>query len=381
MSIQYILPTKVLSLVGLVLFLGACSSKKNASDAALSRENFQVMSPVLMDTSYNKEYVADIQALQHIELRARVTGYLEKIHVDEGQQVKQGQILFTISSQEYREELLRANAQLKSAIAESKVSEVELKNTKTLVDKNVVSASELEMVQAKLEAVLAKIDEAKSAVSSAQLNLSLTQVKAPFSGIINREPNKVGSLIEEGTLLTTISSQNDVYAYFNLPEKEYLEFEKQNKAKNKPFVSLQMADGELHAHPGTIETVASEIDKNTGSITFRARFPNPQQVLKHGSSGKVLVHNELKNVLVIPQKSTFEIQENLYVFVVDDKNVVEMKSFSPKLRLSHLYVVDSGLSSQDRFIYEGIQRVKAGDIISPELVQFKTILPQLATIK
>jgi membrane fusion protein (multidrug efflux system) len=345
----------------LLLFFFSCSTKQEDTSA---KESFPVAHPVVMDTVFTKEYVAEIQSIQNVELRARVKGFIETIHADEGKSVQAGQVLFTISSQEFKEELLKANALFKSAVAEAKVAEVELKNTKRLVEKNIVSSSEVEISQAKLEAILAKIDEAKSGVSSAQLNLSFAQVKAPFSGVINRIPNKAGSLIEEGTLLTTLSNNKEVYAYFNLSEKEYLEFTQGNNSDNKE-VTLIMADSKVYPQKGVIETVESEIDKNTGTLAFRARFPNPAQLLKHGSSGKVLVNTLLKNALLIPQKSTFEIQENLYVYVVNKDNVVEMRSVVPMFRLPHLYVIQSGLNPDENIIYEGIQRVKEGDTITP----------------
>lgn len=359
-------------------FLAACSAKKDSGNANVTQENFQVIQPMLLDTVYHQAFVADIQSIQRVELRAQVKGYLDKIYIDEGQTVKQGQLLFSISSPAFREELLRANAALKNAQAEAKVAEVELKNTQILVSKNIVGKTELEMAEAKVEAAEAKVEEAKTAVSSAKLSLSFTQIKAPFSGIINREPNKVGSLIEEGTLLTTLSNPNEVYAYFNLSEKEYLDFVSKKSDRMAQKVLLQLANGEMYSHTGVVETAESEIDQNTGNIAFRARFVNPQGLLKHGSSGKILVSNAVKNALAIPQKSTFEIQENLYVFVVDEQNKVQMRSFVPKLRLPHLYIVDSGLKPTDRILYEGIQRVKEGDIIQSELVQMRQVMTQLA---
>ena len=357
------------------LFITACSSDKEESS---SQEKFPVTNPILRDTLFTSEYVADIQSIQNVEIRARVRGYMEAIHADEGQDIKAGQLLFSISSQEYKLELLKAKAVLANAIAEAKATEVNLNNVKTLVEKNIVSKSELDLAQAKWGALQAKIEEAKAHEASAQLSLSFTQIKAPFSGIINRIPKKVGSLIEGGTLLTIISNNNEVFAYFNLSEREYLEFARRNDADKNKEVLLMMADHQIHNHKGTIETVESEVDKNTGTIAFRARFPNPGHLLKHGSSGKVMLTNELKNALVIPQKSTFEIQENTYVYVVDSDNVVRMRSIVPKLRLPHLYVIESGLSSEDRILYEGIQRVKDGDRIRHEFKRMDQILHQLA---
>lgn len=332
----------------------------------------------MIDTVYTKEYVAEIQSVQNVEIRARVKGFIEKIHADEGKPVQAGQVLFMLSSREFREDLLRANALLKSAAAELKAIEVEIKNTQLLTEKNIVSKSEMEMLQAKRDAALAKIDEANAAIALANLNLSFTQAKAPFSGVINRIPNKTGSLVEEGTLLTSISNNKEVFAYFNVSEKEYLDFVKQKELGKNSRVSLLLADGDLFPYKGIVETTENEIDKSTGNLAFRARFVNPHQVLKHGSSAKVLMSTDVKNVLVIPQKSTFEVQDKINVFVVDANNVVRIKSFIPKLRLQHLYIVESGLGKDDKIIYEGVQLVKEGEKIAPELISYNQVIAQLA---
>jgi RND family efflux transporter MFP subunit len=358
------------------LFLSACASKANKVEE--KPETYKVISPTVIDTAYSKEYVAEIQSVQNVEIRGRVKGFIEKIYIDEGQPVKVGQVLFTLSSSEFREDLLKANAQLKSAMAELKEIEVQMKNTKELVGENIVSRSELETALAKKEAMEARIEEARSAISIAELNLSFTQVKAPFNGIINRIPNKTGSLVEDGTLLTTISNNSEVYAYFNVSEKEYLDFISRKQVGKSQKVSLLMANGVLFPHPGFIETTESEIDKSTGNLAFRARFSNPEQTLKHGSSGKILMSFDLRNALVIPQKSTFEVQDKLNVYIADAGNVIRMKTFTPKLRLPHLYVVESGLSPDDRIIYEGVQLVKDGEKIIPEPVHFNQMAAQMA---
>lgn len=352
-----------------VLFITACTDKESDN----TQEKFLVTNPIVIDTAYTNDYVADIHSLKNVELRARVKGYLEAIHVDEGQSVKEGQLLFSISSQEYKEELLKAKAQLKSAIADAKSAELDLQNVKTLVEKNVVSKTEAEMAQSKLDALNAKVDEASSYEASAKLRLSLTEIKAPFDGIIDRIPNKAGSLIDEGTLLTTISDNKKVYAYFNLSEKEYLDFISRKDADKSNDITLILANNQTHGQNGCIETVDGQINKNTGSIGFRACFPNPDLLLKNGSSGKVRIKNKIKNALLIPQKSTFEVQEKICVYVVDKDNIVQIKSFVPKIRLPHLYVVESGLTANDKIIYEGIQRVKEGDKVTIEAVQLSQI--------
>lgn len=355
------------------LFISACSSDKKNS---VNQEKYPVTNPVVMDTTYTHDYVANIHSLQHVELRARVKGYIEKIHVDEGEIVKDGQMLFSISRQEYEVDLLKAKAILKSAIAEVKAAKLDLQNVKILVEKNIVSKTELHMAQAKLDALHAKVNEAKSYVASAELNLSYTVIKAPFDGIIDRIPNKAGSFVDEGTLLTTLSDNKKVYAYFNVSEKEYLDFATLMDSGNKNDVVLVLANNQIHRYKGCVETVAGKIDKNTGNIAFRACFPNPDLLLKQGSSGEVRIIKEEKDALIIPQKATFEIQDKIYVFTVDSHNTVKMRSIVPKLRIPHLYVIESGLSPNDRIIYEGIQQAKEGDKIIPEVISMKQILAE-----
>jgi RND family efflux transporter MFP subunit len=365
------------SCLSISLFLFACSSGREGYS---EKETFLVTNPIVSDTTYTSEYVADIHSLQNVELRARVKGYIEKIHVDEGQSVNAGQLLFTISSQEYKQEVIKAKAMLTSAIADAKVAEVDLNNVKILVNKNVVSNSELEMAQAKMDAFQAKIEEAKAHEANAILQLSFTEVRAPFSGVINRIINKAGSLIDEGTLLTTLSDNHEVFAYFNVSETDYLNLVEQGKEDKKYGVELIMANHRPHPHKGVIETVEGEVDKSTGNIAFRARFKNPEFVLKNGATGTIKLDHEIEKAMLIPQKSTFEIQDNLYVYVIDDKNMVQLRSIKPTLRIPHLYVVETGLTTKDRILYEGIQRVKEGDLIEPEALSMKDIIAQLALL-
>jgi RND family efflux transporter MFP subunit len=355
-----------------VVALTACS--KNHSNKTNGEEKFIVTNPIIADTTFNQEYVADIQAIQNVELRARVKGFLDKIYVDEGELVKEGQTLFSLTNREYEEEVLKAKALLKVAQAEVRIAELEVLNTKKLVDKNVVSKTELDLAEAKLEALEAKVDEAKANLSNAQTNLSYTIIKAPFSGVINRIPNKKGSLIDEGMLLTTISNDKEVFVYFNVSEKEYLDYMKEEATNKHDKAVLILANNEVYGYKGIVETIESEIDRSTGNLAFRARFPNDDKLLKHGSSGKILLPKILNKAMLIPQKSTFEVQENVYVYVVDENNIVHTRRIIPALRLPHLYVVESGLNVKDRIVYEGIQRIKEGDKIVPEMVSQNDLL-------
>lgn len=349
----------------------SCSDTKETKKAG--PDTFSVVRPLRIDTLFTREYIAQIQSLQNVEIRTRVKGFIEKIHVDEGKPVREGQILFTLTGREFHENLLKARANYKSAVAELKMAEVEWKNTSTLAEKDIVSTTELEMAIARKEAIEAKIEDAKAAIAIAELNLSYTQIRAPFTGVINRIPYKTGSLVSEGDLLTTISNNQEMFAYFNVSEKEFLDMMKKDSAGLPGEVSLQLANNELFRQKGKIETAENEIDRGTGNIAFRARFQNPRQVLRHGATGKILLKDSLKQVILIPQKATFEIQDKIYVYVVDSSNQVRMRNITPGIRLSTFFVVNAGLNENDRVIYEGIQQVEEGKEVKTRLLTMNDI--------
>jgi len=355
----------------------ACGNNKNAQPAI---ESFPVTDVIKMDTTIYTDYVTELHAVQNVEIRARVSGYLEKNWVDEGAHVKKGQLLFSINSQEYQQELSKAKALYKSAVAEVKAAELDYKNVSQLASSKIVSTTELELAKNKLDAQKAKLEEALAHQNHAQLRLSNTEIRAPFDGIINRIPNKMGSLIEEGTLLTTISSNDEVYAYFDVSEKEYLNFAKsvKNDEINSRLVGLILADGSEHEAKGVIETVEGAIDANTGTIAFRARFKNTGMLIKHGASGKVRLYKKLKNALIIPQKSTYEIQDKMYVMVVDKQNRVLARNIIVSSRVPHLFIVGRGLSAGEQVVYEGTQRLVSGQEIKPVFISFKELLQQIA---
>jgi len=347
---------KLIMIVFAVISLAACKSKVETKETT---GKFTVTNPLLIDTAISKEYVAEIQSLQNVEIRAKVKGFIEKINVDEGQKVKAGQLLFTIRPREYEAELLKAKAEVRKA-------EVELQNTKSLAEKNIVSPSELTMA-------IAKLDGAKAEEAMAELYVSYTKITAPYDGIVDRLKFKAGSLIDEGTLLTSLSNNKEVYAYFNVSELEYLNY-KTNANQDNKKVKLILANNQVHQYDGVIETVESEFDKNTGSIAFRAKFPNPDYLLKHGETGRVQLNISLKNALIIPQKSTFELQDKTYVYVVDNKNIVRARLINISQKLTNMYVVESGLSVDDKIIYEGIQSVKENEPVETSFIAARAAL-------
>lgn len=361
-----------LSIIALVsILLASCTSgSKNETE---DPEKYKVLSPLVKDTFYINEYVAEITSLQNVKEYTRIKGYIENIFVDEGQTVQKGQTLFSIGSKDYQQELLKTKAETKSALAELKYAEIELDNSQILLDKKIIGKPEYDLAAAKVEELKAMVEVAKSNEKQAEINLSYTQIKAPFDGIINRIPNKTGSLVDEGTLLTTISNNDEVFAYFNVSETDYLNYVTAKEEGSSKEVSLILANGNVYKHIGIIETIESEFDKSTGNIAFRAKFPNTERLLKHGGSGKVLVKTKLKNAMLVPQKSTFEIQGNIYVFVVTADSTVQQRQITPTARLSQLYVIEPSLQTTDRIIYEGIQKVKDGDKVQAETVSFSKI--------
>lgn len=328
------------------------------------------------DTVLTREYVADIQAVRNVEVRARVQGFIEKIYADEGQAVKKGQLLFRITDAEYRTRLARLHAARANATAQARVASLALDQVRMLTAKNIIAKTELDVALAKVRAAEATVAEARSAEANAALMLSYTLVRAPFDGVMNREPMKVGSLVADGTLLTRVSDARSVFAYFNVSEAEYLEFVKtraRDSARSTNRVRLVLADGSLYGPPGRIETVESQFQAGTGAIAFRARFPNPERLLKHGATGKVRLANTVADALLVPQKAVFEQQDKNYVYVVDGRGTVRQKNFVPQSRLDAFYVVKSGLKAGEQIVCEGIQDLRDGAHITARPVTLNSL--------
>lgn len=356
--------------------LNSCGGDKNVEQ----KEIYPVTQPIYIDSNTHIDYVAEIHAIQNVEIRAKAQGYLEKVLVDEGQIVQKDQLLFQINNKEYAVELANKSAALKIAQAEAKSAELELENTKKLVDKNVVSKTEYEFAKNKLLVAKGKVEQAQAEETKAKQLLSYTDIRAPFNGVINRLPQKIGSLVTDGTLLTTISQNEEVFAYFDVSEKEYLDFMSRltKESKNEREVELVLANGKVHKYKGIIETMDGEFDARTGNLSFRARFQNPDKLLKHGASGKVRIEKDLHHALVIPQKATFEIQDRIFVFVVDKSGKVAMRQVEIKSRIPHLFVVASGLRANERIIYEGIQSLSEGMIIEEKFIPLRKIINEIS---
>lgn len=326
-------------------------------------------------------YIADIQAIQFVEVRSKVEGFVDQIFVDEGQFVKKGQTLFQLSSAEYNEMVNSARAGLARANAEQTAAKVEMERLQILVDKKIISPSELELAKSKKAVADSHIAEAESLLKAAQTGLSYTRVKAPFDGIVDRIPHKIGSLVTENDLLTSITDISSIFAYYKVNENEYLNFmrskiEGGNVDAFSEQLTLILSDGEKYPEKGKLETTEGDIESGTGSIGFRVRFPNPDNLLKHGASGKIQMMSKLDDVFLIPQKSTFEIQDFTYVYVVDKENTVKVRSFKPIQRYDIYYVAD-GFEPGDRIVFEGIQQVKDGTKVVPEAIAAASVYQKL----
>lgn len=310
---------------------------------------FLVTSPLRESAELTQEYVAQIRAVQHIELRALERGYLQGIFVDEGQRIEKGARMFQIMPLIYQAEVQKAQA-------ETDLTKIEYDNTKLLADENIVSQNELKLSKAKLE-------KARAELSLAAAHKGLTEIRAPFSGIMGRFQVRLGSLVDEGDPLTTLSDNDSVWVYFNVSEAEYLEYQAAGREVGERKVRLVMANGQVFDQEGTVETIEADFDNETGNIAFRATFPNPKGLLRHGQTGKVRMAIPLQRALLIPQKATFEVLDKKFVFVVDDQGVVRSRPISVAAELPQLFVVESGLEEDDRILVDGLRKVRDGSVV------------------
>jgi len=334
-----------------------CSEEEPRAAEAPTR--FALASPEVRDASISREYVADIRAVRHIELRSRIKGVLETVTVDEGQAVKAGQTLFAINARALKQAALVARAATLGAEAELKAAQLELQNTKVLQQKRVVSDAEVAFAESKVQTLRAKVEEARANAERASLEVGYAEIKAPFDGVVNRVPRKAGSAVAEDELLTTLTDTREVFAYFRITEREYLAY-RAIPTDRRPAVALRLADGSVFTREGVVDAITSEFDRETGTLAYRARVPNADGTLKHGSSGKVVLTTDLPNAMLVPQRSTFDVQGDLYVYVVDASQVPRARRITVKARLNDAFVVEQGLAPEDQFVLDGIQKIKEG---------------------
>ncbi|WP_042721061.1 efflux RND transporter periplasmic adaptor subunit [Flavobacterium sp. B17] len=343
----------------LILWCVSCQSEKKEKTEAAT---FNITSPLVKDTLIDKEYVAQIRSINHIELRAQEKGYIQSIYVDEGQFVHKGQLLFKIMPNLYESDVNRAKA-------EAKYAEIEYQNTKNLSDKDIVAPQEMAMAKARYE-------KAKAELSSTNTHLQFTEIRAPFSGIVGKLHVRKGSLVDDGELITELSDNSKMWVYFNVPEAEYLN--QMSDHKDEPLhVRLKMANGKEFSQDGIVETIESDFDNETGNIAYRATFPNPQGLLRYGETGNILITSPYPNAVMIPQKATFEELEKKYVYVITKDNKVKAREIKIAAELPHVYVVASGLGKDERILLDGLRLVQENQKITSKYQKPEKVMSNL----
>jgi membrane fusion protein, multidrug efflux system len=349
------------------LSLPACEMHaKEKEEAHQEQHKIAATSPQAKDVIVTQQFVCQIHSQRHINVCALENGYLKEIPVKEGQAVKQGDVMFEIVPILYE-------ARLKAELAEVQFAEIELQNSKMLFQHNppVVSIQDVKLAEAKLA-------KAQARLKLAEAELNFTVVRAPFDGIVDRRYEMQGSLIKEGEVLTTLSDNSTMWVYFNVPEKRYLEYMAgQGQENESRQIELMLANGSKFPHAGRIGAIEAKFNNKTGNIAFRADFPNPHGLLRHGQTGTVLIHRTLKNALVIPQRATFEILDKRYVYVVDKDDVVHQREIVTQSEMDDIFVIKSGLGVGDRIVLEGVRQVRDGEKVEYEFRQPEQILAQL----
>ncbi|WP_086476933.1 MULTISPECIES: efflux RND transporter periplasmic adaptor subunit [Arenibacter] len=354
----------------ILTFLASCGSDKSGQPgtAAMAALPFPVMEvPIKTVTSYTN-YPTKIEGIVNSEVRAKISGYITEVLVDEGEKVKKGQPLFRLETQSMTQDAAAAKANVVAA-------EVEVNKLKPLVAKNIIS-------QVQLETAKAKLQQAKSAYNSIEANIGYATIVSPVDGYVGSIRFRTGALVSPTNQipLTTVSNISKVYAYFSMNEKAYLDFlqnaagtTKEEKIANLPEVTLLLANGREFNQKGKIETINSQINPNTGTVSFRALFNNDAALLTNGNSGTIQIPTVFENTLVVPQEATFEQQEKTFVYTVSEDNTVSAKAIAVKGNAGPMYILESGLVEGETIVAKGVGKLRNGSPITPQKVDFDQV--------
>lgn len=353
--------------VATVSFIGCKEQPKQTQQAQALP--YTVAKVPQKDAIVYTSYPTKLEGIVSSEVRAKVSGYIQKVLVDEGQKVRKGQALFKLETQSLSQDAEAAKANVNAA-------QVEVDKLIPLVEKSIISPVQLETAKAKLA-------QAKSSYSSIVANIGYATVTSPVDGYVGAIPYREGSLVSgtSASPLTTVASIDKMYAFFAMSETEYLNFIQktegktlQDKINNFPKVELILANGETYDQQGTIETVTGQIDANTGTVSFRATFNNPSMLLANGSSGTLKIPTQYQNALVVPQSATFEQQGRTYVYAIDENNTTVATLINIKDKTDNLYIVDSGVEQGDLIVVKGIGKLRNSTPIQPQEVAFDSIV-------
>lgn len=367
----------------IALFLMSCSQNKTNGPGEVAPKDYAVITLTPETVTVHNDFPATIEGQQVIEIRPMISGYIKEIEVNEGDQVKKGQLLFKISNPQYEQAVLTAKASINSAVAEVNSAKMEIEKLRPLVEKQIVSEYRLKSAELSLEAKEAYLAQAKAALANAEANLGYTNIKSPQDGIIGTFPYKIGALVSSTSAeaLTTLSDIQNVFAYFSQNEKQLLNMllESQGttieeKIKNLPEATLILANSKEYQRKGRIEMASGLISTETGSATFKAVFPNPEGIIRSGSSAVVRIPEVLDSVLVIPQGATYELQNKRFVYTVDANNKVTAIAFdSTPSDDGKSFLVSDGLKPGERVVIEGVASLRDGMVIIPKVTNTSSI--------
>lgn len=371
-------------LVPTVLF--SCGTPSNASNADQAQAAPAPETPVIAVNETNAttftDYSAAIEGKVNVDIRPQIDGYLDKIFVDEGAYVSAGQPLFKVNDRVYQEQLNTANASMESAMASLRTAQIEVDKLTPLVKNKVVSEVQLHTAQASYSQAQAAINQAKSTIASAKINIGFTLIKAPISGYIGKIPKRVGNLISKGDAepMTTLSDTREVYTYFSMSEPAFLHFNAQmkgatmtEKLKKLPPVTLLLADGSTYPHQGKIQIVDGQFDKNTGSISLRAIFPNPEGLLRSGNTGKVRLEEHQAQVILVPKASTMDVQDQIFVYLVGEGDKLQRRAITVSGKSGNNYLVSAGLKKGERIVFSGIDGLAEEVQIKPKALNADSV--------
>lgn len=363
----------------LMLCACACVSCAEEQKSTIRNREYDVMVMEPTSRKLNSVYSASIRGKQDIDIRPKVSGYITDIYVKEGAVVKKGQTLFVIDQVPYEAELQTAIANVDVAQASVDAAELTTNSKERLFEQKIISDFELRMAQTNLASERATLAQAKAKEVNARNNLSYTLVKSPADGVLGTLPFRVGTLVSpsDSTPLTSVSDNSEMYVYFSMNESQVLSLTRRHGSldealKQMPSIELQLSDGTIYSEKGRIESISGIIDPTTGSVSIRARFPNHNRLLLSGGSGNVILPHQQEGCLVIPQSATYEIQDKIYAYKLD--NGVAKSQIIGVFEISNgkEYVVESGLMQGDTIVVEGVgllregMNIKVKDVVKAE---------------
>lgn len=357
----------------------SCGRKGDNASPAGSAKDYPVMTVTQQRSTLSTEYPATIEGQQNIEIRPKIDGYIEQIYVDEGASVRRGQKLFLINAPQYEQEVRTAEANIRIAEANVRTAEMELNKVRPLVEKNIISKYELESAEFNLQSKKAVLAQAQAALANARTNLGYTIITSPVDGVIGTLPYRIGSLVSSNTAqpLTTVSNIEKVFVYFSINEKQALEASRNLRGSSTkerlatvPPVTLILSTGVEYPYKGKIDAASGLINTATGSLRLRATFPNPDLMIRSGASGIIRIPTTIDSAILIPQKSTYEIQGKRFVYKVTNDNTVTSAEIKTLENTGgQFYVVQDGLKSGDKIVLEGVAGLREGAPIVPKEVK------------